>query len=88
MTDAWGRTLREEWEIVGDPGPGFPRPYRWVFGDGWHTPQPDLGSTPGEQARTLFEQLTTSRDGRPPALTDAHLRMRTVIETRWEEVIP
>lgn len=66
-------TRRTEWELTGDPGPGYPRPYRWV--------------TESESGiRDLANHLSTSQGGRPPALSGAKLRRRTIIETVWEEV--
>jgi hypothetical protein len=76
-------TIREEWEVTGDPGENYPA-YRWVFGsprfnnDGESVRR--LGDTPEEQARSFMRVVTRNW----PVAT---LRRRTVTETEWEEVV-
>lgn len=82
-------TIRVEWMITGDPGPGFERPYRFVWGPDYVRMRALSPEQVEADARATFAQLTAPMvDGpRPggPALMDARLRFRVVVETDWEE---
>lgn len=79
-------TIRTEWMITGDPGPGYQRPYRFVWGPDYIRMRGLAPDQVEADARATFAQLTTPiKELGRPGLTDARLRFRVVVETAWED---